>query len=390
MARAGLLFEVGGWSDAIRWDLMKPELRVTPLGDVHADFDWHDDIVLANARIISNDRVSEAVASYAENLEESEPEPTVAHKVDPLFAAAWQEQFGASIDETRTFVDFVEDLGVESGKAVLTIERSQLRGVRIGNSVVSDEVVSSLIAALSLESRASWRDVPDGFEPKDRHPWRFRRQLSLLRRPLLVMSDGEEGALLVAPGMVREAIGYMMSNLHRGDFPDQQLSPKMKAWRARTTGARGTAFANKVSAALFDAGWQTRIEVNITELLGRGFDRNYGDVDVLAWRPDAGRVLIIECKNVQYRKTYGEIAEQLADFRGEIRPNGKRDELRKHLDRMDLVRQHLDAVERFTGLTNLRDVESHLMFRHPVPMEFALQKMAEKVRVSRFDQISSI
>lgn len=390
MARAGLLFEVGGWSDAIRWDLMKPELRVTPLGDVHANFDWHDDIILANARVISNDRVSEAVSSYAENLEESEPEPTVAHKIDPLFAAAWREQFGASIDETRTFVDFVEDLGVESGKAVLTIQRSQLRGVHIGDNVVSDEVVSNLVAALSFEPRVSWRDVPDGFEPKDRHPWRYRRRLSLLRRPLLEMSGGEEGMLLVAPGMVREAIGYMMSNLHRGDFPDQQLSPRMKAWRARTTGARGTAFANKVSAALSGAGWQTRVEINITELLGRGFDRDYGDVDVLAWRPVDGRVLIIECKNVQYRKTYGEIAEQLADFRGEVRANGKRDELRKHLDRMDLIRQHLDAVERFTGLMNLRDVESHLMFRHPVPMEYALQKMAEKVTVSRFDQIGSI
>ena len=195
MARAGLLFEVGGWSDAIRWDLMKPELRVTPLGDVHANFDWHDDIVLANARVISNDRVSEAASSYAENLQESEPEPTVAHKIDPLFAAAWREQFGASIDETRTFVDFIEDIGVESGKAVLTIECSQLRGVHIGANVVSDDIVSNLVAALSFEPCVSWRDVPDGFEPKDRHPWRYRRRLSLLRRPLLKMSSGKGGAL---------------------------------------------------------------------------------------------------------------------------------------------------------------------------------------------------
>jgi len=55
-----------------------------------------------------------------------------------------------------------------------------------------------------------------------------------------------------------------------------------------------------------------------------------------------------------------------------------------------LIGQHLDAVERFTGIMDLRGVESHLMFRHPVPMEYALQKMAEKVTVSRFDQIGSI
>ena len=190
--------------------------------------------------------------------------------------------------------------------------------------------------------------------------------------------------------MVRDAFAYMLSNYYRGDFPDHQLSPKMKAWRARTTGARGTAFATEVAAALSAAGWQTRTEINVTELLGQGFERDHGDVDVLAWRNDAGRVLIIECKDVQYRKTYGEIAEQLADFRGEVRANGKRDELRKHLDRMDVIRAHLAAVSRLTGVESLPDVESHLIFRHPVPMELALQHIDAKVKVSRFDAIEHI
>jgi hypothetical protein len=84
-------------------------------------------------------------------------------------------------------------------------------------------------------------------------------------------------------------------------------------------------------------GWHAEVEVKVTKLLGRGFDKDHGDVDVLAWRDD-GRVLAIECKDVQFRKTLGEMAEQLSDFRGEIRSNGKRDELRKHLDRMEVTR----------------------------------------------------
>src|SRR3546814_3106540 len=114
-----------------------------------------------------------------------------------------------------------------------------------------------------------------------------------------------------------------------------------------------------------------------------------GDVDVLAWHPD-GRVLAIECKDVQYRKTYGEIAEQLADFRGEMRSNGKPDYLLKHLHRMEKISEHLEAVATFTGLASVSRVECHLMFRNPVPMEFALAKLAEKVKVSRFDRIGEI
>jgi hypothetical protein len=63
-------------------------------------------------------------------------------------------------------------------------------------------------------------------------------------------------------------------------------------------------------------------------------------VHVLAWNKSTGRVLAIECKDLQYRKTPGEIAEQLSDFRGEVDARGKRDYLRKHLDRMELIDRH--------------------------------------------------
>jgi len=390
MAKAALLFELGGWSDAMRWGMMKPELRITPLGDVHANYDFLEHIVLPHANVTSEGRIAEAVSSYAENLQDRHAEATVGHHIDPKFADAWQDQFGATIDQTRILIDFVENRGVEAGKAVLAIPRSQLRGIEAAGHSLNASIAEILIDRLVLGNRLSWRDIPEGFDDKDRQPWRYRRRLSLLRRPLLRIDSLDDPTILIAPGMVRDSFAYMLSNYFRGDFPDHQLSPKMKAWSARATGARGTAFATDVATALSAAGWRTRVEINIIELLGRRFDRDYGDVDVLAWRPDDGRVLAIECKDVQYRKTYGEIAEQLADFRGEVRANGRRDELRKHLDRMDAISAHLSAVSRLTGIAPLKNVESHLMFRHPVPMEFALMSIAEKVRVSRFDQIETL
>lgn len=390
MAKAALLVQVGGWSDAMRWGLMKPELKVTPLGDVHADFGFIDQILVPHGRVVSEGRIADAIEAYAENLEDRPVEASVAHKLDPVFAEAWDEQFGATFDQTRILIDFVEDLGAKAGKAVLAVPRSRLRGMEVAGQSLDDAVATRLVDLLTLASRPAWRELPDGFPDKDRQPWRFRRQLSLLRRPLLRLDDGEDPTLLFAPGMVRDAFAYMLGNYHRGDFPDYQLSPKMKAWTKREGGARGTAFAEEVAAALGKAGWRTAIEVKVTKLLSRGFDKDYGDVDVLAWRDSDGRVLIIECKDVQFRKSFGEIAEQLADFRGELRSNGKPDYLLKHLNRMAVIRTHLDAVARFTGVEPLSDIESHLMFRHPVPMEFALERLAEKVTVSRFDRIGAI
>src|SRR3546814_4868039 len=85
--------------------------------------------------------------------------------------------------------------------------------------------------------------------------------------------------------MIRDGFLYIMSNLYRGDFPDQQLSPKMRRWKARRADERGAAFSQDVAAALKAAGWEAATEVALTKLLGQGFGRN-GDVDVLAWRSE--------------------------------------------------------------------------------------------------------
>jgi hypothetical protein len=141
---------------------------------------------------------------------------------------------------------------------------------------------------------------------------------------------------------------------------------------------------------LAELGWRVEAEVPLTKLLGKGFDRNYGDVDVLAWRPDLGRVLIVECKDVQYRKTDGEIAEQLADFRGEMDSNGKPEDLLRHLNRIDVISQHIAEVKRYVKTQMAPPVESHLVLKNPVPMRFALKRMEESVAIHLLSELAEI
>jgi len=388
MARATLLFEIGGWSDAIRWDVMKPELRITPLGDIHADFDYADEIITPHANAFGEAQIERTVTGYAKNLEEPSTSTSVADKLDIGFADAWAEQIGATIDEVRLFVGTIEQMGLDEKARVIRVQRNRFKAMQIGDVGIEDDTAGRILNALTLTARASWRDIPPGFEERDRHPWRFRRQLSFLRRPILDW-DPTGDTLLVAPGMLRDSLVYMLSLYESGDFPVSQLSAKMAAWRGIANGRRGTVFAEEVAETMRANGWQAEIEVKVTKLLERGFDKDHGDVDVLAWRDD-GRVLAIECKDVQFRKTLGEISEQLADFRRKIRPNGKRDELRKHLDRMEIIREHLSQVANYVRLPIVGAIESHLLFRNPVPMEFALSQMAGQVQVSNFSAISSI
>ena len=386
MSIAALIFHTGGDSDAIRWDAMEPTIRITPLGDVHANREFGDVIVDAFAKTTAGHRLKDAVESYADNVlpQEDDPEPSVASE-DEGFDAAIVEAFGADRDVIASLLLHVEALAIEADSAVISLPRSRLL---LAPDVPPgmQQALGSLIDTLTFESRATWRSVPDGYEARDIHAWRFRRRLTVLRKPFLEISAGADPELLFAPAMVREAVRYMLANYRRGDFNDSQLGSLMGHWKKRAADRRGKAFSELVASTLAANGWRTEPEVKMTKLLGRKLDRDYGDVDVLAWHEVTGRILLIECKDVQYRKTFGEVAEQLSDFRGELRSNGKPDYLLRHLTRVQLATENAAVVQNYVGLGHA-NLESHLVFRNTVPMKFALDHLKSRVSVHTLDEL---
>jgi len=165
----------------------------------------------------------------------------------------------------------------------------------------------------------------------------------------------------------------------------------MQAWIGEVNNRSGHAFNVDVTNRMQELGWEAESDVRITRLLRKGFaPKDYGDVDVLAWNQSTGRVLLIECKDLQYQKTHGEIAEQMSGFRGELDDDGKPDRLRKHLDRFDIVSAHMSAVEQFTKIQGDLKIECHLVFRNPVPMKYMWDRLAHRVRLSLFGEIQAI
>ena len=390
MAKISFIYHVGGWSDAIRWDVMEPRVKIAPLGDILVNHDFIEEVMAPYGRAGSDVRLDDAVKSYARNLKEPDARPTVKGLLEEEFLDAWQDEFGLSLDEARRFLDALDDLGVKEKKAVFEVPKSRLLQIALDGKELPAASTAALVNAFIFASRSSWRKIPQGYEERDIHPWRFRRRLTTLRRPLVQLDEKEDPTIIVAPGIVREAFGYMVSGYHRGDFPARQLKSKMRAWAGKAANKQGKEFSANVSERLKELGWNTDRDVKITKLLRKGFERDYGDVDTLAWNANTGRVLIVECKDVQFRKTFGEIAEQLSDFRGEIRSDGKPDYLLRHLGRVKLITQHVPELMSYIGSREPLRIESHLVFKNPVPMQFALKRMAERVRIHTFDALERI
>jgi len=386
LTRANELFHMGGWSDLLYWDCLEPTLIVRPLGDVHAKHDFMETVLDAFGNAAGEHRYTASAANYAKNLKQVEPMPDSTEKIDLRFLNAWRDDFGVDIDSFRRYIDVVEDFAIDRQMAVLTLRRSELVAL-----AADAEVGNKIIDFFTLRPREGWKTLPEGFDHKDIAIWRFRRRLSSLRRPLLQLTLDADPEIIFAPGLLRESLASTIQNYYSATYPDRHLGAEMRRYAGYARQRDGAAFNKEVTARMFEMGWQVAPEILITKILGQSFERNYGDVDVLAWDHVKGRILVLECKDLQFRKTYGEIAEQLADYRGLASSDGKdRDSLRKHLDRVEILRSCSVQLGKFVGMDGVYTIESIVVFRDPVPMQFASGPIRDHAKVLIFQELSSI
>ena len=379
------IFHLGGISDAIRWRAMEPRLKIGPMGDIAIDHDFIDNVFKKSGNVHAQQSLDETNSTYDEIYKQPEMIGDIEGEFEDEFCDAWQEEFGVSLTESVEFVDIVENFAIERKAVVLNLSSNELRAAF--GEFEREFVFDKLIDRLCLPIRDKWNEIPvelkDKFKDRDRQPWKFRRQLSLLQRPIIRL--GSDCELVFAPGMLRDSLKYLARCFHLGELPHYQVSSKkMRSWSGRLADKKGAAFATLVADKLKELGWNVpQSELKLTKLLAKGFDRDYGDVDVFAWDESTGRVLVIECKDLQFKKTYGEVAEQLLDYRGDVKPNGKRDDLRKHLDRIAVINANADRVAKFCGLTE-PDIRPILLFKNPVPMQYALDRVNELTDVKVF------
>jgi hypothetical protein len=391
MAKAIFVFHVGGWSDAVHWGAIAPRVKITPLGDIHIDHTFMHTIYDPFVQSGGEREVRRAVETYRRTYAEPPVVPSVAEIIEARFLRAWEKEYGVSVDILRRFIDELESIGVKLDSLWFERRKSELVTMLADLAGVPPEDVALTIDLLTLPIRAHWMSAPAGFRDKDWHPWRFRRRLSLVRRPLIQLEDEHDPRILVAPALVREALYILLRSFHDGETPNWQVvSMEMRRWMGHSNNVERTAFNREVASKLEEYGWRCEPDYKITKLLGLSLDRDYGDVDALAWDPKTGRVLAIECKDLQFHKTLGEVAEQLSDFRGVIEPDGSRDLLRKHLDRIAVMEKNRALISSRLGLHSTFDLQGYIVFRNPVPMQFAWEEMKEKIKLLIFDQLESL
>ena len=369
--RTALLHHLGSESDAIKWHALEPVILVSPVGEVQLSMAFGDQVVVPFGRIQQSQRIHWESSRYEQHFAgPPDSREGIGSILDERFTSAWEVEFGFSVDELLMLLDALDQLGFARDAAVFTIDERALHDAL--TQAVGDRKVGSFLARFSLRYRDRWDMTPDGFEAKDWYPWRFSRRLSLVSRPLVRLADSEDPDYVIAPGLIRVGVVNSLRRAFDGELPaDSFDSTEMKSWIGTRSSEKGHRFNDGVASKLRENGWNVRSNLELPSVLNRKLDRDYGDIDVLAWRRGDHRVLAIEAKDVGMARSQGEIARQLYEFRGEKFESGEPDRLLRHLDRVKVLREYFLELKKNLRLPEeAGSIDPWLVFSEPVPLQF--------------------
>ena len=318
------LIECAGQRDALQYGLADRPPMMQPNGSFGFD---------ASAAEASNLLMTEHWRRTFLDAAEDDDVGGEEGMADPEFPSAFMAEFSLSLEQYAEFVNQVTLEALEGNKALLRIRKSEVENRLRDAGAMNPQ---HAYEALALVPRARWDEkYPSGAKARDWWPWRYNRRLSIMRRPLVQLSNESDPFVIVVPSILSGSLGYIHQAAF-GDLPDTLFdSPEMAACIGRAANRNGHEFTCRVAARLGELRWKTMQEVRLTRFKG---ENSLGDIDVLAWQPTSGLVYAVECKSLRFDRTYGEIGERLAEYSsGTV--DGERTPLQKHLDRIS----YLDA-----------------------------------------------
>lgn len=246
-------------------------------------------------------------------------------------------EFGFSFTDLAEACGQIISLGDSDGfKDVFTVNRADIREKLTTDAGWDETKIEALLNALTLSSRAAtaaeyWKSGPSVF------PWRFNRDLSYLRRPLL--QTGPHDATQITAGRRRlwQTASFWLEQFNTGRL--QAKTKPMKAALNKIRNAKGDSFELTVANGLKTAGL-TGVRSRLSRI-GRHDFRNIdgadlGDIDAIGVDERNRRIYVIEAKDFEVARTPAELANEIDNLLTSNKAAVKRLALRA-----DWVRRHI-------------------------------------------------
>lgn len=370
LADVSTLARVAYESDAIYYGLTSREVLINANGSFSFDSEFVARLQRPYIQALGERAFLAAADSYGEAFKLLNRNGTPGP--DPEFLAAFKAEFGIELTHLFEFEQEITRLAMDERSTLIRLPRARV--LELLNRERNPLLAAQALDALTLAPRPRWdEEKPHNAKARDWYPWRFNRRLSLIRRPLIQLTNSTDSEMLLCPTLIDRCLRFLCEAFS-GQIPAELFdSVEMRAWIGYAVNQEGHRFNETVRDRLRELGLEAEFEVKITALGGAP---ELGDLDVLAWRRGTSIAYAIECKRLTAARTVGEIGERLQEYARPSSSNRKRSPMEKHLDRIAFLRSNSEKLRTITGMESAAlEVKSCLVTDRLVPMQFSQETL---------------
>lgn len=335
------IFKWGMMGDIVDFGLVDVELTLLPSGRVGTNF---ASIVSSKFKSYKESKIEEdvidaegytkSVLGYIDNrpLDESEG-IKILESVDNGF----EDLYGITLTRFKELSYILVVVGLNwceiNRKGHVLIKKDELKTEleKVASEPISQPIFDSLINNFSLSDRGKVEKIPSGFTRNDISPWRYNRQLSLLRKPLVLIESEEKDNPFILYGARQVLVTFMLIQ-HRIREARLKVPEGTKLHKVigRMANKKGADFVQKVYDYCNGLGCSIiEKELDLKPKSRFKTNKDLGDIDVFIIDESSKTIINLECKKMLAGKNIKEMVEEaeklLNDDDGWVAKHEKRD-----------------------------------------------------------------
>lgn len=297
-------------SDAIRYGFSDVKISVLPSGRLGIS---RGDSYTAGARAVlaadAETRLTTASAGVPREDRQSSPRhpPRDPLKLLSEVDTAMTDEFGLSFSELHGGLQSLVRLGTQIGGEFKAAREEEVVAYLKADLEWTDATVEAFRQTLTLRPRADFLSIgPDAY------PWRYNRDASYIRRPVLCSTGNSNQTLGWGQRRLLECARYWHGMLLAGKV--RATERKLKTLMSTIRQAENKHFEQETADSIREAGFCHSM-AGVAKIAGERLKdmhgRDLGDIDVLAFDPVRNIILIAECKDLEIALTPFELANEV-------------------------------------------------------------------------------
>lgn len=263
-----------------------------------------------------------------------------------LIDDAFYDEYGFTFNQFSSCILGLVGYGNTIKSEVKRVNRDVLASNVAQECKIPIKSVNAIIDFISLGKRDDYLEPPEPFRKYDVYPWRFNRELSFTRRPIIRYNDD----LIWGNRQIHHMLRYTIDLIMNGKYKARRK--KLKQLIGKLSDIRGNEFNSAVYQKLNSIDGLI-VRERLSKINGKKItDTNgnvLGDIDVFYIVPDKHKIVVGEVKAFSFAKNPYEMKQE---YKRIFVDGDKPCFMTKHKRRVVWIEEHLEDVKLHFGLAD--------------------------------------